>query len=126
MGKQTSNFIISLLVFVTLTLTAGYLGAVLVDSIGVTGNLVTIITFSLLFAVYAWMSKIAVTIQIFFLFIVQALGSSMLTVWITDALTITDALVHSIIFSLVLFVVIGIWSTLPQKSQMKKPQVPKI
>lgn len=122
---KASNTILSLVVFIVLTVIAGYFSSILVDMIGVTGNLVTIITFSLLYVVYTWLAQVKMGPMNYFVFIVLALGASMLSSWINEALTITDALWHSIIFSGVLFAVLYVISQIP-KQQQKVPQTPKL
>jgi len=122
---KASNTILSLVVFIALTVVAGYFSSVLVDMIGVTGNLVTIITFSLLYIVYTWLAQVKMGPMNYFAFIVQALGASMLSVWINNALSLTDALLHSVIFSGVLFAVLYVMSQIP-KQQQKVPQTPKL
>jgi len=121
---KASNTILSLIVFIALTVIAGYFSSILVDMIGVTGNLVTIITFSLLYIVYTWLAQVKMGPMNYFMFIVQALGASMLSSWINDALSLTDALLHSVIFSGVLFAVLYVMSQIP-KQQQKVPQTPK-
>jgi len=125
MSKKTSNLLLSIVVFIVLTVIAGYFSSVLVDMIGVTGNLVTIITFSLLYVVYTWLAQVKMGLMNYFLFIVLALGASMLCAWINDALSITDALWHSVIFSGILFVVLFVLNQIP-KQQQKLPQTPKL
>jgi len=128
---KASNTILSFVVFVALTVLAGYFSSVLVGMIGVTGNLVTIITFSLLYVVYTWLAQVKMGPMNYFMFIVQALGASMLSSWMNTALSLSDALLQSIIFSGILFAVIFVQVTLektPKKQHQRQqiPQTPKL
>lgn len=124
-SKQTSNLLLGIAVFIPLALIAGYLGAVLVDMMGITGYLVTIVTTSLLFLVYAWVAKIRVEPTMFFVFFVLALGSTTLSSWLIDLMSVTDELMQSVVYATTLGVVLAILSMTP-KTQQKPPVIPKL
>jgi len=122
---KNTSLLVGLVVFIPLALIAGYFGAVLVDMIGITGYLVTIVTTSLLFLVYAWVTKIRVEPVMFFTFFVLALGSTTLSSWLTDLMNVTDSLMQSVIYATTLGVVLIILSMTP-KTQQKPPAAPKL
>ena len=125
MNQKSSNLVIGLVVFIPIALIAGYLGAVLADMVGITGYLVTIVTTSLTFLVYAWVTKVKIEPTMFFVFFVLALGSTALSSWVTSLLEVSDALMQSVIYASVLGVVLIVLSMTP-KSQQQAPQVPKV
>ena len=115
--------LLGMVVFIALVPIVGYLNAAIVDMLGLTGVLVTIMSTSLLFLVYAYLSKVRIEPAIYLVFFFIASGATVIASMLTNTLAVSDQLMQTIIQAATLYVGLFVLQMTP-KQQQKTPQNP--
>lgn len=111
--------LIGLIVFIALGLLSGFIASFVVDYFGTIGHLATIITLSILFLVWAVYAKIPLDPILCIYFVLMGLGTSVVASMLSDALQLTDALLQTLLFFGLFFVIFIVMAQRPKQTIAK-------
>jgi len=112
--------LVGLIIFIALGLIAGYIASFAVDYFGTIGHFATIISLSILFLVWTYVSKVKMHPLLFIYFVMMGLGTTVVASMLNDALQLTDALLQTLLFFGLFFVILILLAQAPKQAMPKR------
>ena len=112
--------LVGFIVFIALGLLSGFIASYAVDYFGTLGYLATILTLSILFLAWTYFSKTKLHPILFVDFVIMGLGMSVIASMLSDALKLTDALLQTLLFFGLFFIVLILVSQGPKQPVPKR------
>lgn len=107
MSKALQKFpIVGMIIFLAIGLLAGFVNSYVVDAVGATGHIATMLLLSMMFTAWSYIRKAPMTLITFLYFVLMGLGTTVVTSMLSDALVITDAMLQSLLFFGLFFIVL--------------------